>query len=219
MADGRVLPIEALQPGDRVASVHVPGLEVDVPYRAQYHWLSEDERADITPCPGRVASVRLGEHEGFVVVNRRIKATPEHPFLVRRAGQWGFVSAELLEAGDRLLGDAFVEEPVESVVRVDTRVRTVAVYVPGTNTFSVEGVWAHNDMPVSAISASSSGSSGKSTGSESGLSSGSSSGSSGKNSGSSFTTSSSGAGTTNSGTILTFMTALTNSSSMKSSGT
>ena len=40
MADGRRVPIETLQPGDLVASLQVPGLVVDVDYKAQYDWLS-----------------------------------------------------------------------------------------------------------------------------------------------------------------------------------
>ena len=149
------------------------------------------------PTVGRVASVKLGEHAGFVVINRRIKATPEHPFLMRRGDEWGFTSAELLKKGDFLVGERLAEELVETVDRVDAPSRTVAIHVPGTNTFSAEGVWVHNDMPATAHSSgsgSSSSGSGSVSGSGSSSSSGSasSSGSSGKSSGSSMSSSSSG---------------------------
>jgi hypothetical protein len=141
------------------------------------------------PTVGRVASVKLGEHTGFVVINRRIKATPEHPFLMRRGDEWGFSSAEFLQKGDYLIGERLAEELVETVERIDAPTRTVAIHIPGTNTFSAEGVWVHNDMPATAHS---SGSGSSSSGSGSGSGSSSSSGSSAsKSSGSSMSSSSS----------------------------
>jgi len=140
--------------------------------------------------------VKLGEHTGFVVINRRIKATPEHPFLMRRGDEWGFSSAEFLKKGDYLIGERLAEELVETVERIDAPTRTVAIHIPGTNTFSAEGVWVHNDMPATAHSSgsgSSSSGSGSGSGSGSSSSSGSSSGS-GKSSGSSMSSSGSGSG-------------------------
>lgn len=177
-----------------MASIRVPGLEVDVPYRAQYQWLSHRGMRGTIPTVARVASVKLGEHHGFVVINRRIKATPEHPFLMRRGDEWGFSSAEFLKPGDYLIGERLAEELVEKVDRIDAPTRTVAIHIPGTNTFSAEGVWVHNDMPATAQSSGSgSSSSGSGSGSGSGSSSSSSSGS--KSSGSSMSSSSSGGGT------------------------
>jgi hypothetical protein len=163
------------------------------------------------PTVARVRSVKLGEHHGFVVINRRIKATPEHPFLVRRGDEWGFVSAEFIKKGDYLIGERLAEELVQSVDRVDAPTRTVSIYVPGTNVYSAEGVWTHNDLPVeaatsgvnevSATSATSASGSASASASGSGSTSGSSSGSSSssgsgsKSSGSSFSSSGSGSGT------------------------
>lgn len=131
-----------------MATIKVPGLEVDVPFRAQYQWLSHHGMRGTIPTVGRVASVKLGEHTGFVVINRRIKATPEHPFLVRRGDEWGFSSAEFIKKGDYLIGERLAEELVETADRIDAPTRTVAVHIPGTNTFSAEGVWVHNDLPA-----------------------------------------------------------------------
>jgi hypothetical protein len=147
------------------------------------------------PTVGRVASVKLGEHTGFVVINRRIKGTPEHPFLMRRGDEWGFSSAEFLKRGDYLIGERLAEELVETVERIDATTRTVAIHIPGTNTFSAEGVWVHNDMPATAHSSGSgSSSSGSGSGSGSGSSSSSGSSSGSKSSGSSMSSSGSGSG-------------------------
>lgn len=152
----------------------MPGLEVDVPYRAQYNWFSHHGVHGATPVAARVASIRLGEHHGFMVINRRRKATPEHPFMIGRGDEWGFASAEFIQPDDYLIDEQMNEEEITSVVRIDAPTRTVAIQIPGTNTLLAEGVRVHNDMPATAHSGSGSGSS---SGSGSGSGSGSSSGS------------------------------------------
>jgi len=179
MADGRRVPIEQVRPGDEVRSLVLPGLRTDDAIPTQYEWLSTWGLDGASPRPARVSQVRLGEHDGFVVLNGRIKATAEHPFLVRRGDEWGFVSAELVQVGDALVRADLSEEPVASTERIEGRVGTVAIMVPGTNTYLADGVWTHNDTLIS----------------NSGSSSGSSSGSaSSKSSGSSFSSSSTGSG-------------------------
>jgi len=170
MADGRRVPIETLQPGDVIASLQIPGLVVDVDYRAQYDWLSTWGLDGVVRRAQPVGQLRLGTHDGFVVLNGRVKCTPEHPILIRRDDQWGFVSAEFVEVGDSLFLDRLDEEIVATVERIAGRVRTVALHVPTTNTLLVDGVWAHNDTGLSQLtstssSASSSSGSGKSSGS------------------------------------------------------
>lgn len=194
LADGRETPIENLKPGDLVASIRVPGLAVDVPYRAQYDWLSHHGLHGAELTEARVASITLGEHTGFVVINRRIKATPEHPIMIRRGDEWGFASAEFVQPGDFLIDEQMHEEEVVSVVRIDAPARTAAIHIPGTNTLLAEGVWVHNDLPATASSSGSGSASGSGSGSPS-SSSGSSSASSSKSSGSSsFSASSSSSG-------------------------
>ena len=156
MADGRRVPIESLRPGDMVRSLSVPGLKADMPFRAQYEWLSTWGLEGATVRDARVAEVRLGEHDGFYLINRRIKATFEHPFLVRRDEEWGFCSAELLQVGDFLVTldcGQLDEERVDSLERVDGVVRTVAIHVPSTNTYLADGVWTHNDADLKGSSA------------------------------------------------------------------
>ena len=165
MADGRRVPIETLQPGDVVASLQVPGLVVDVDYKAQYDWVSTWGLDGAVRRAQPVGSVRLGTHDGFVVLNGRVKCTPEHPLFVRRDDQWGFVSAEFVQVGDALFLDGLGEEIVATVERITGRVRTVALHVPGTNTLLADGVWAHNDTFGPSILTSTSNSSSSSSGS------------------------------------------------------
>jgi hypothetical protein len=191
LADGRRVPIETLSPGDEVRSLLVPGLKTDVPFRAQYEWLSTWGLDGATTRAARVSEVRLGEHDGFCLINRRIKATFEHPFLVRRGDAWGFCSAELLQAGDLLIVEQdgkLAEEEVTSLEQIEGHVRTVAIRVPGTNTYIADGAWTHNDVSASASS------SGISPDTHSTSASSSSSASSSKSSGSSFASSSESVG-------------------------
>ena len=180
-------------------SLSVPGLQIDVPFRAQYEWLSTWGLDGMTLREARVAEVRFGEHDGFYLINRRIKATFEHPFLVRRDDEWGFCSAELLKIGDRLItliDGEIAEERIEELERIEGTVRTVAIRVPGTNTYLADGAWTHNDAPTLSssrsgpgISDQTGGGTGPSISASPSSSSSSSSGS--KSSGSSFSSSSS----------------------------
>ena len=177
----------------------VPGLEVDTPFRAQYDWQSTEGLDDARIRPAIVSQITLGKHDGFIVINGRIKATFEHPFLIRRGDAWGFCSADLLRVGDHLVTPDLAEEPITTIERIPGRVRTASITVPGTNTYLADGAWVHNDLAkVPESSGSGAGPLGATTGSGSGSSgsgsvSGSSSGSdSGKSSGSSFDSSSSG---------------------------
>jgi uncharacterized membrane protein YgcG len=171
LADGRLLPIERLEPGDEVASLDIPGLARDADWQAQYQWRVAGA-ATPRPCASRIATVRRGTHDGFYLINGRVKATFEHPFLIRREGDTGFCSAALLRMGDRLVRNDLADEPIVSIERIDRSVRTVALHVPGTNVYLADGVWVHNDA--------------LSSGSGGGSSSGGGAGSSSKSSGSSF---------------------------------
>jgi hypothetical protein len=129
-------------------SVSLPGLRTDEPERVQYEWLSTWGLEGATVRDARVAEIRIGEHDGFYVINGRIKATFEHPFLVRREEEWGFCSAEMLAVGDfliTLVDGELDNERIDSLERIEGVVRTVAIHVPGTNTYLAEGVWTHND--------------------------------------------------------------------------
>jgi len=98
-------------------------------------------------------------------------------------------------------GGQLDEERIDSLERVDGVVRTVAIRVPGTNTYLADGVWTHNDADLKGSSAgpgiSNSGPGISNTGSGTGpsisgsASSSSSSSSGSKSSGSSFSSSSS----------------------------
>ncbi|MFG0243618.1 MAG: Hint domain-containing protein [Phycisphaerales bacterium JB054] len=183
LADGRLIPIERLQPGDEVASLDVPGLDRDADWQAQYQWRVTGAAAP-RPSASRIASVSRGTHEGFFLINGRVKATFEHPFLIRRGDETGFCSAELLRVGDRLVRHDLDDEAIESIRRIDRTVRTVALHVPRTNVYLADGVWVHNDALSSGSGGSGSssggaGSSSKSSGSSFGGPGSSSSGSSG----------------------------------------
>jgi hypothetical protein len=201
LASGQTVPIERLKPGDRVAALDVEGLDRDVPCewgRAQYQWLRQRAEAVLTPVAGTVASVKIGTHDGFVTINGRLRLTPEHPVLLRRGDEVGFVSAEFVLIGDYLVRHDLSEERVEKITRAGDRATTVAVHVPGLNVFLADGVWVHNDMPPTQATGSGPQSgSGQSSGAGSSSGSGMGSGS-GKASGSSMPNSGSTSGSGNS---------------------
>lgn len=101
-----------------------------------------------------------------------------------------------LKVGDSLItmdSGEIAEERIEELERIEGVVRTVAIHVPGTNTYLADGVWTHNDAPTLSSSGPGISNSGGSSGLTI-LTTGSSSGSSSsgsKSSGSSFSGSSS----------------------------
>lgn len=167
MADGTQTPIENIKPGDRIASLRVPGLVLDQPWRSQYEWLSQAGTVGLEAVEAVVGGVRLGRHDAVVEINGRIRATFEHPMLVVREGVAGFVSAELVEPGDELVRGDFDREMVRTVEAIDGTVQTVSLSVPGTNVYVADGVFTHNDITIisSGSPSSSSGSIPKSSGS------------------------------------------------------
>ena len=150
LADGQTRAIEDLRSGDEIASLEIAGLERDVPQHAQYDWLSTT-LGGATPTTATVGSVRIGTHDGVVVLNGRVRATHEHPFLIRRAGEVGFCSAEFIREGDELLNFKLDAERVDTIERVDGRVSTVSIHVPGTNVYLAGGVWVHNDITLGTV--------------------------------------------------------------------
>jgi len=184
LAGGGLVPIERLKPGDEVASLDMPGLARDADWQAQYQWRVTGVAAP-RPCASHIADVRRGTHHGFYLINGRVKATFEHPFLIRRDGETGFCSAALLRVGDQLVRHDLADEPIASIERIDRTVRTVALHVPGANVYLADGVWVHNDAAGSSSggggssSGGGAGSSSKSSGSSFGGPGSSSSGSSG----------------------------------------
>jgi hypothetical protein len=170
-----------------VASLRIPDLVPDANYDAQYAWLTD---AGLGSCEQRsvaIDRVRKGEHDGYYVINGRVQATFEHPFLVRREGQWGFASANLLEIGDLLVLPDLREERVSSIDARPGLVRTVSIHVPGTNTYIAGGVWVHNALSLDTMGSSANTLDTGGTMETSGSNSGSNSGS-GKSGGSSWNT-------------------------------
>jgi hypothetical protein len=140
-----------------VASLRIPDLVPDADYNAQYAWLTSQGLSACERTAVAIDRVRKGEHDGCYVINDRIHATFEHPFLVRRCNEWGFASANLLEIGDLLVLPDLGEERVRSIDARPGIVRTVSIHVPRTNTYLAGGVWVHN-APTLETQGSSSGS-------------------------------------------------------------
>lgn len=114
-------------------------------------------------------------------------------------GDWGAAGEVPPKVGDWLICQNQRGERIESIDRIDAPARTVAIRVPGTNTYLAEGVWVHNDMANDANASGvaqetahsgASGSVSHHSGTVSGSHASSSHSSSGKHSGSSFHSSS-----------------------------
>ena len=146
LADGEVKTVEALKAGDKIASVDIPGMERDANYEAQYHWMSTDGLDGLVKRDATVGKTTHGQHSGYFVINGRVKATFEHPMLVRRGDDWGFCSIDRLVIGDLLINEDLMEERIYKIQQVDGLVDTVSLYIPETNMYVADGVFAHNNV-------------------------------------------------------------------------
>ena len=149
MADGSLKPIEDIAVGDTVMSIDIPELsrdvhDVETSGHPEYQWCSNGAMDETKIVPGYVASIKPGTHSGFYVINHRIKATFEHPFLIRRDDQYHFTSAELLRVGDVMIKPGHQEEAIESIDQQNGTVSTYNFEVSHFNTYCAEGVWVHN---------------------------------------------------------------------------
>lgn len=144
LADGRKVAVEDVQPGWEVASLDVFGMERDGINGCQYRWSRAASEAALNPVPAKVDRVSRSYHDGHYVINHRICATFEHPFLVRRGSVVGFVSADRLRPDDVLLRPDGTNEEVFAIGKVQGLVKTANLHVAGTNIFSASDVWVHN---------------------------------------------------------------------------
>lgn len=53
----------------------------------------------------RQRAVGVLDHHGLAVINRGLKATPEHLFMISRGDEWGLAPAEFDQIGDFLIDE------------------------------------------------------------------------------------------------------------------
>lgn len=143
MADGTTREIQALQPGDELLAYELPGLGAGA---QDWKNLSLPGQPDLVATTTQVKRVLRQRFNAHYLINGRLGATYEHPFLASRDGRCSFLRAAGLRPGDYLFGPAGWEQ-VMAVSRIVGEIQTVNLVCGPRRVFVVGGWLVHNAVP------------------------------------------------------------------------
>lgn len=124
LADGTSKPIEEIKPKDKILALNEKTGKIQ-----------EDE----------VAKVLVRKTRAYLIINGRIKVTPEHPFY--HEGKW--VKIKFLKIGDKLLNSEKQPEEIKSIEKVKQAVTVYNLTAKPSHTYFADGILVHNKAPDS----------------------------------------------------------------------
>lgn len=132
--------------GQNVISMWIKGSEIDDP-EDFLAWRAKDLPDAFDPA--EVLKVNRNTADDFIRINGTLKATPEHPFMVNRDGEWRWLTAEDLKPGDAFKTHSGKSLKVKTAERIKERLNIVLfdVISPYDNFLvAVDGDWVlvHN---------------------------------------------------------------------------
>lgn len=112
-------PIGELRPGDIVIGVYMDGM-IDANTEGWEAWQAPVEALQAAVLiPVDVVAVMVSSYTSYYLINGKMRATYEHPFLVDRAGTLRWVTAAEMQIGDGLITDSLERVSVVSVVLIN----------------------------------------------------------------------------------------------------
>ncbi|MEC4724257.1 Hint domain-containing protein [Shewanella sp. D64] len=146
MADGRLVPIETIKLGDRLAAPYIEGmLDESLEHWEAFtskHVFTEMRQADV---------VRIEPSAGFILDfnDGLLAATREHPWWVQRDDVWRWLKVREIQVGDKLyrpLDKAVIE--IVSIASVENVSMNYSLDVEDIDTYLANGFIVHNkDIP------------------------------------------------------------------------
>lgn len=147
LANGGQVRVSELRPGDQVESRLLPGLSDIDDLESILGWTDADI-SDISETTATVVdNPGLAYDHHFSINSGLIRATPEHPVLVKRNLVWRFVPAALIIAGDYLYRADASEVLVTSVVKVEEETTYYNPNVEETDVYFANNMLLHNTAP------------------------------------------------------------------------
>lgn len=119
MADGSTKVIEEIKPDDKI--------------------LAFNEKTKKTQ-EDKVAKVFVHKAKEYLIINGRIKVTPEHPFY--HEGKW--VKIKSFKIGDKLLNYKNEKEEITGIEKVSQEVTVYNLTTKPSHTYFVNGILVHN---------------------------------------------------------------------------
>lgn len=119
LADGSTKPIEEIKQGDKILG-----------FNKKTEKPQEDE----------VTKLIIHKAKKYLIINGRIKVTPEHPFY--HEGKWVKIGA--LKVGDKLFDFKGQAEEIKSIEKVNKEVTVYNLTARSSHTYFADGILVHN---------------------------------------------------------------------------
>ena len=155
LPDGITIPIEDLFVGQEVMAMSLPTMPLDFDDEDTWKEWETDTLDGAEQVTATVKEIYFDWYKDYYLINKRIKTTFEHPFLVKRDGKYKFVITLDLEFGDEFVTNrqwlipeakenALVFEKITSIERIHEELETVNINCEPHDVYFAGGVLAHN---------------------------------------------------------------------------
>lgn len=151
MANGSWKAIKHLRTGDVIKSIELPGLSRSADDPLIYLAWNTDDLAD-SAAGTSVVKANVGARYPFhySINGGFIKATWEHPFLIKRQGLYMFVRAQNIVLGDVMIRQDFFEVEVNSMERIDEPTMVYNIDIEDIDVYIANGMITHNATDIDA---------------------------------------------------------------------
>ena len=155
LPDGITVPIEDLFVGQEVMAMSIPTMPLDFDDEDTWKEWETDTLDEAEQVTATVKEIYFDWYKDYYLINKRIKTTFEHPFLVKRDGKYKFVITLDLQVGDEFVTNrqwlipeskdgAVVFEKITSIDRIYEELETVNINCEPHDVYFAGGVLAHN---------------------------------------------------------------------------
>ena len=146
MSDGTYKNVEDLVAGDLVQAYNIDGLGTDENW---YGWSTTSFNG--TAITAQVMSNPKGSYGRYYLFNNTLKATNEHPILIKRAGTTSFEMARDVVVGDQWLNESYQWVDITSIEEVYESVYVASPDVEGVDNYFASGFLVHNSKDLEKV--------------------------------------------------------------------
>jgi len=146
MADGTSKKVQDIVVGDSLEAI--TDTTLDESNEDAYKTWTAPSLVNTTKTTSTVETVYVDSYSWYYILNEKVHATYEHPFLILRGDTYSWERAEDILEGDFLVTNNLVLEKVWRKQRVDQEVQTYNFNVEDADTYIVENIVTHNSEQV-----------------------------------------------------------------------
>ena len=142
MADGTSKKVQDIVVGDSLEAITDTTLS-ESDENAYKTWTAPT-LVNTTKTTSTVEEIFVDYYTWFYILNEKVHATYEHPFLILRGDTYMWKTAEDIAEGDFLVTNNLVLEKVWRKQRINQEVQTYNFNVEDADTYIVENIVTHN---------------------------------------------------------------------------